>query len=191
MRCTVLVRRLVLAAICAAAAAAAASDDGGTKARDVGQGAGGQLTDARIAAVALTADKVDIEAARLAMRKSRNVAVKNYASEMISDHTSSNKRALELIRTLGVSPEENELSRSLAQGGQENLAYLKPLTGREFDLAYADYEVGYHQQVLGALKEKLISGAQNAELKSLLESVRTLEKGHLEHAESLYESLSK
>jgi len=51
--------------------------------------------------------------------------------------------------------------------------------------------VVYHQQVLAALKEKLIPSAQNAELKSLLESVRTLVAAHLDHAQDLYESLSK
>lgn len=249
MRCTVLVRRLVLAAMYAAAATAAASDDGGGIARDVGQGvgtaagnvssgmksaahgvagaassaaskaagaakdvaagaregfadggaagetpvtgAGVQLTDAKIAAIAVTANKVDIDAGRLAMRKSRNVAVKDFASEMISDHTSANKQAVTLARRLGVSPEENDFSRALAQGGQDNLANLKPLTGPEFDRAYAEHEVVYHQQVLEALDKKLIRGAQDADLKSLLESVREMVKAHLDHAESLYESFSK
>jgi putative membrane protein len=154
-------------------------------------GAGGQLTDAKIAAIAVAANKVDIEAGRLAMRKSRNVAVKNFASDMISDHTSANKQAVALAQRLGVSLEENDFSRSLAQGGQENLADLKPLTGREFDRAYAEHEVVYHQQVLGALDDKLIPNAQNPDLKSLLQSVRALVKAHLDHAQTLYESLSK
>jgi putative membrane protein len=166
------------------------SKDGGTAETPV-SGAGGQLTDARIAAIAVTANKVDIEAGRLAMRKSKSVAVKNFASEMISDHTSANKQAVALAKKLGVSPEQNDFSRSLEQGGRENLASLKTLAGREFDRAYAEHEVAYHQEVLGALKDKLIPSAQNAELKSLLQSVQALVKEHLDHAESLYESLSK
>jgi putative membrane protein len=191
MRC-----RVALATICAAAGAVPAatnakgSTDAGAETTPV-TGAGGQLTDTRIAAIAVTANKVDIEAGRLAMRKSRNVAVKNFASDMISDHTSANKQAAALAQKLGLSPEANDFSRSLAQGGQDNLANLKPLTGKEFDLAYAEHEVVYHQQVLAALKEKLIPSAQNAELKSLLESVRTLVAAHLDHAQELYESLSK
>jgi putative membrane protein len=187
--------RVALATIFAAAGAVPAatnakgSTDAGTETPVTG--AGGQLTDTQIAAIAVTANKVDIEAGRMAMRKSRNVAVKNFASDMISDHTSANKQAAALAQKLGLSPEANDFSRSLAQGGQDNLANLKPLTGREFDLAYAEHEVVYHQQVLAALKEKLIPSAQNAELKSLLESVRTLVAAHLDHAQELYESLSK
>jgi len=181
----------MLAVAATSVAAAQGPADGGAAAESPAARATAQLTDARIAAIAVTANKVDIEAGRLAMRKSKSVAVKNFASDMISEHTSANKQAVALAQRLGFSPEENDFSRSLAQGGQDNLEHLKPLTGREFDLAYAEHEVVYHQQVLGALDDKLIRSAQNAELKSLLQSVREMVKAHLGHAEEMYESLPK
>ena len=162
--------------------------DGGTG-RDAGGGA--RLSDAQIAAVAVAANKVDIAAGQAAKRKSKNAQVKKFANDMIRDHTSANKQAQTLAQRLGLKPEENEMSRAITQGGEDNLATLKTLKGKEFDRAYAEHEVAYHQQVLGALDEKLIPNAQNADLKSLLQSVRAVVAEHLDHAQSLMESLSK
>jgi putative membrane protein len=149
------------------------------------------VSDAQIAAIAVAANKVDIDAAQAAKKKTKNAQVRRFADDMIRDHTSANKQAAALAKRLGLTPEENDTSRSLTQGGQENLANLKALKGKEFDKAYAEHEVAHHQQVLTALDDTLIPNAQNADLKSLLESVRAVVAQHLEHAKTLADSLSK
>ncbi|HET7786695.1 MAG TPA: DUF4142 domain-containing protein [Myxococcales bacterium] len=160
---------------------------------DAGSGGGGgaTLSDPQIAAVAVAANKVDVDAGKLARSKSKNAKVRKFASDMIRDHGSANKQAVKLVTKLGVKPEENDTSRSLTQGGKENIARLKKLKGKQFDKAYMEHEVDYHQQVLDALDKTLIPSAQNAELKSLLESVRGVVAQHLDHAKSLSDSLSK
>ena len=60
-----------------------------------------------------------------------------------------------LIHELGVKPEENPTSKSLTEGGKENLASLKKLKGVAFDKAYVDHEVAYHQQVIDAVNNAL------------------------------------
>ena len=181
-----------------ARAGAAAAMDGGasgetsaTSGGGTADAGGGQLTDAQIAAIAVAANKVDIEAGHAARRKTKNAQVKKFANDMIRDHGSANKQAAALVKKLGVTPEESEMSRAITQGGKDNLDNLKPLKGKEFDRAYAEHEVAYHQQVLSALDEKLIPNAQNPELKSLLQSVRAVVAQHLQHASSLVDSLSK
>jgi putative membrane protein len=154
-------------------------------------GGGASLSDPQIASVAVAANKVDVDAARLAKSKSKNAKVKKFANDMIRDHSSANKQAVKLVKKLGVTPEENDTSRSLIQGGKENIAKLKKLKGKAFDKAYMEHEVAYHQQVLDALDKTLIPSAQNADLKSLLESVRGVIAQHLDHATSLSQSLSK
>ena len=62
---------------------------------------------------------------------------------------------------------------------------LGKLSGSAFDQAYAKNEVAYHQAVNGALKATLIPSADNAELKSLLETGLTLFTEHQHHAEHL------
>ena len=176
-----------------AKAGAAEAMDGGTPAEaDAGApAAAASLTDPQIAAIALAANKVDIDAAQVAKKKTKNAQVRKFANDMVRDHSSANKQAAALAKKLGVTPEESDVSRALAQGGQDNLARLKPLKGKAFDRAYAEHEVTYHQQVLGALDEKLIPQASNAELKALLQSVRAVVAQHLDHASSLLDALSR
>jgi putative membrane protein len=168
------------------------SSDGGTMGTSETAGAGaGQLNDPQIAAIAVAANQVDIDAGKVARRKTKNPQVKKFANDMIRDHGSANKQASALVKKLGVTPEENETSRALTQGGKDNLANLKSMSGKEFDRAYAEHEVAYHQQVQDALDQKLIPNARNAELKSLLQSVRAVIAQHLAHANSLVDSLSR
>jgi putative membrane protein len=148
-------------------------------------------TDPQIAAIVLTANQVDIDAATLAKSKSQSKEVKDFAQLMITDHSSVNKSATELAQKLHVTPESNPTSQNLQKGGDDNLAALRKLSGSAFDRAYIDHEVAYHQTVLDAMDSTLIPSAQNADLKALLVKVRPAFVAHLDHAKKLQSKLSK
>jgi putative membrane protein len=101
-----------------------------------------------------------------------------------------NKQASALAKKLGVTPEDNEVSKSLMKGADENMASLKKLSGKEFDKAYVDHEVAYHEAVLSAIDKTLIPNAKNAELKALIEKVRPAIDAHLQHAKHLQTELA-
>ena len=151
----------------------------------------GAPNDAQIAHIVVTANQVDIDAGKLAESKATNPEVKKFGELMVKDHTAVNKQATELAKKLGVKPEDNDTSKSLKKGAQENIANLKKLKDGAFDKAYVDHEVAYHQQVLGAIDKVLIPSAQNAELKGLIEKVRPAIQAHLEHAKHLQADLGK
>jgi putative membrane protein len=134
---------------------------------------------------------VDIDAGKLAKGKTKNKDVKAFAQQMITDHTAVNKQATELAGKLKVKPESNPTSESLKKGGDENIAKLKKLKGKEFDKEYVDHEVAYHQQVLDAMDKTLVPSAQNAELKDLLVKVRPAFVAHLDHAKMVQGKLGK
>ncbi|TPI40982.1 DUF4142 domain-containing protein [Mesorhizobium sp. B3-1-9] len=140
-------------------------------------------TDPQIAHIAYTADAIDIEAAKLAIEKSKNKAVVDFAKDMARDHEAVNKQALDLVKKLKVTPEDNDTSKALAKAAEEERAKLAKLKGAAFDKAYIDNEVAYHKQVNGALETLLIPSASNAELKSLLETGLKIFQGHEQHAE--------
>jgi len=148
-------------------------------------------TDPQIAAIVVTANQVDIDAGKLAVKKAHDKEVKAFGQQMITDHTGVNKQATQLVTRLKVKPEENDTSRSLKQGGDDNLAKLKKLKGAEFDRAYVDHEVAYHQAVIDALDKTLVPNAKNEELKALLVKVRPAFVAHLEHAKSLQARIGK
>ena len=149
------------------------------------------VNDAQIASIVVTANQVDIDAGKLATSRSANGEVKAFAQLMITDHASVNKSATDLVARLKVTPQDNPTSRSLKAGGEKNLAHLKTLKGGDFDKAYVDQEVAYHQQVIDALDKTLIPGATNEELKALLIKVRPAFVAHLEHAKRLQSSTGK
>jgi putative membrane protein len=152
----------------------------------------GTPNDAQIAHIVVTANQVDIDAGKLAESKATNPDVKKFGEQMVKDHTAVNKQASDLAKKLGVKPEDNATSRSLAQGGRDNLAHLKELKkGADFDKAYVDHEVAYHQAVLDALDKTLIPDAKNAELKDLLVKTRPAFEAHLEHAKMVQSKLGK
>jgi len=146
--------------------------------------------DAQIAHIAVTANSIDSATGELAMSKAQSKAVKDFAQTMITDHTKVNKQAVALATKLGVTPEDNDVSRQLQSGAEEAQASLKTMSGAAFDIAYIDHEVSYHQAVLDALDNTLIPGAQNAELKELLTNVRPAIAAHLDRAKGIQGTLS-
>jgi len=148
-------------------------------------------TDAQIAAIVVTANQVDIDAGKLAQSRAQSPKVKEFGQRMVTDHSGVNQSAVALVTRLKVTPEPNDTSKSLQKGGDDNLATLKKLSGAQFDQAYVDHEVTYHQAVLDALDQTLIPSARNAELKALLVKVRPAFVAHLEHAKQLQASVGK
>jgi putative membrane protein len=147
------------------------------------------VTDPQIASIVVTANQVDIDAGRVAEARSKNADVRRFGQMMVTSHTGVNQQATELVTRLKVTPENNPTSQSLKSGGEANVARLAMLTGAEFDRAYIDHEVAYHQQVLDAIDEALIPNARNGELKALLVKVRPAIAAHLQHAKMLQTSL--
>jgi putative membrane protein len=94
-----------------------------------------KLTDPQIAHIAYTASVIDIDAAQLALKTSKNKEVIDFANNMVADHTAVNDQALALVKKLGVTPEDNDVSKSLVSGAQAEQAKLAKLTGADFDKA--------------------------------------------------------
>jgi putative membrane protein len=140
-------------------------------------------TDPQIAHIAYTAGVIDITAAKQAKSKSKNKEVLAFADDMLRDHEAVNKQALDLVKKLNVTPEDNNTSRSLSKAAADKQTELAKLNGAAYDKAYIENEVAYHKTVNGALESTLIPSANNAELKSLLQTGLKIFQGHQQHAE--------
>ena len=149
---------------------------------------GAKPTDPQIAHIAYTAGQIDIKAAELARKQSKNKEVRAFAADMLRDHKAVNAQALALVKKLNVKPED-DTSRTLTQQAAAKEKELRKLKGAAFDSAYAQNEVAFHQQVNGALQTTLIPSAQNPELKDLLSTGLRIFQGHQQHAEQLAQGL--
>ena len=149
----------------------------------------GKPTDPQIAHIAYTAGQIDIQAAQLALKRSKNRDVKAFANDMVRDHKDVNAKALALVKKLKVKPQDNPTSRTLVQQAEAKRKELSKLKGADFDKAYAQNEVAYHQQVNDAVQNTLIPSAENSELKQLLSTGLQIFQGHQQHAEQLAQGL--
>lgn len=141
-----------------------------------------KLTDPEIASVAVTANQIDVNYGKIALKKAKSPEAKQFAQTMINDHESIIKQATDLAAKLGVTPKDNAVTQSLLSGEKEMTAKLNKLSGAAFDKAYIDNEVAYHDAVISSVKNILIPQSQNQELKDLLIKVSPLLDHHLEMA---------
>lgn len=151
---------------------------------------GNAPTDPQIVQIVQTANHIDIDQAKLALQKSKNQQVKDFANQMISDHSSLEKSVADLAKKLNVTPQDSDTSRQLNQQAADETKKLKSLHGKAFDQEYASHEVAFHQAVIDAASKTLIPNAQNAELKSAVEGAAPLLQGHMQHAQELQQSLA-
>ena len=140
-------------------------------------------TDPQIAHIAYTAGEIDIKAAKQALEKASSKEVKQFAQDMVRDHEAVNKQALDLVKKLKVTPQDNDTSRALTKQATAKREEFAKLDGAAFDKAYVANEVAYHKTVNGALENTLIPSASNPELKNLLQTGLKIFQGHEQHAE--------
>src|SRR6201990_2395303 len=113
---------------------------------------GAKPSDPQIAHIAYTAGVIDIAAAKQAQTKASNKDVKAFARDMVRDHEAVNKQALDLVKKLNVTPEDNDTSKALSKQAADKLTELNKLKGADYDKAYVANEVAYHKAVNGALE---------------------------------------
>ena len=143
---------------------------------------GPKLIDTEVASVAVVANQIDIDYAKIAIKRSKNKDITEFATRMIEDHNAVISQAVALVEKLGVNPKDNAVSQSLLDQAEAKLKTLKSVKKKDFDKTYIDNEVAYHQAVIDAVKGLLIPETENEELKALLEAVLPALEAHLNHA---------
>lgn len=152
-------------------------------------GGGAAPTDPQIVGIVTAANRIDIMGAKLALKKTKNDQVKQFAQQMIDDHTKLQGSVNDLAKKLGVKPAPSATSKSLHTAAAAEMKKLRGLKGKDFDKEYMDHEVAFHQQVIDAASKVLIPNAKNAELKSALEGAAPMLQGHLDKAKQIQSSL--
>jgi putative membrane protein len=139
-------------------------------------------SDPQIVGIVLAADQIDIDYGKIALAKSKNKGVREFAQRMVTDHSAVQQSVIGLAAKLGVTAADSPTSTGLKAGAVGITAKLNSLKGKEFDKFYIDNEVSYHKTVTDAVDAVLIPSAQNADLKSALQGAQPLFLKHLEHA---------
>ena len=132
--------------------------------------AAGTLDDATILAVFDQANAVDIFTGRLGAKQGSSEEVRALGRMVATDHVAVQQMGRDLARKLQVMPTPPDNDTSVADYAR-TVALLQSKTGADFDKAYLQHELAFHQSVVDAIKGTLLPAARNGELRKLLNTV--------------------
>lgn len=135
------------------------------------------LDDATIVAIFDDANTADIETGQLAVEKGSTKEVRDFGAMLVRDHTAVRQQGRDLAAKLGVTPTP-PADNSSAQAHADAMASLSALSGVEFDKAFLDHEVAFHQAVIDAINATLMPAIQNAEVRQLVTDVAPAFEAH-------------
>jgi len=135
-----------------------------------GAGAAPALDDATILAIFDQANAVDIYTGRLGAKYGSSEEVRALGRMVVSDHVAVQQMGRDLAKKLKVIPTLPDNDSSVADYARI-VTQLQSKTGADFDKAYLQYEVAYHQSVVDAIKGSLLPAISNPELKTLVKTV--------------------
>jgi len=132
---------------------------------------------------ATEANLTEIDVARIALQKSDNIDVRDYATMIQSDHTSALEDLTDLMRDNAV-PE----SKTLAADTKKDMDRMNLLTGPEFDREFVNMMVADHQKALEMFRDQA-ANAQNPDVKKYAENLLPKLEMHLDKAQRLQSKL--
>jgi putative membrane protein len=121
----------------------------------------------------------EIEMAKLALQRSSNAKIKQFADRMVQDHGKANGELKALAVSKGVS-----LPNALPRIQQDDLTQMGKLSGADFDKAYSLHMVGDHQKAVASF-EKQASGTGDPQVKAFAAKILPTLRDHLAVAKGL------
>jgi putative membrane protein len=125
----------------------------------------------------------EIDMAQIAMQKTQNSDVKDFANMIVSDHTSALEDLSDLMQNNGMSP-----SNVLSPEAKADIEKLTALSGNEMNREFVNNMVADHQKVIGMFRD-LVNIAQNPDVRKYAEGLLPKLEMHLEKAQKLQSKL--
>lgn len=131
---------------------------------------------------ASVAGKFEIDSSKLALEKSKNADVREFAQQMIDDHTKASEKLKATLPAAGV--DASAAKDTLDSKHQKIMNELKSASGDAFDKKYIAAQVDAHDEAVTLFKTYSNKGDDKALQGFASETLPTLEK-HKEHVEQL------
>jgi putative membrane protein len=163
------------------AAAASQGDEASPQEQDMARG----MSDGQLLQVLATVDTGEIKQAQVALSKASSPQVRNFASDMIEQHTRAKQQGAALSSQHNLALRPSPISEKLDGKATQTLEQLQSADSRSFDSAYMQAQVKQHDEVLKMLDDKLITAASSAPVKQQLTEARSMVQQHLTHAKQL------
>ena len=160
------------------------ADTGMAAVADTGMAAAPALTDANIVYILDGANHLDSLAGSVAATKGTAADVRDYGSMMMRDHHQLRQSGDSLAKKLGVTPQAPAGDTHAADVEKTMSMLNSAAKGKDFDKAYIDNEVTYHQAVLQTATTAM-GAAQNAELKNFIQKAAPAIQAHYDRAKAI------
>jgi putative membrane protein len=132
---------------------------------------------------AMQGNLAEVDMARIALQKTDNTDVRDFAHMIQSDHNSALRDLSELMKDTNV-PQ----ARTLAPEIQQDISRMNNLTGPEFDREFVNMMVSDHQKAVEMFRDQEAI-AQNSEVKDYIEDWLPKLEMHLDKAKQLQSKL--
>jgi putative membrane protein len=139
-------------------------------------------------AMAAASDMYEVQAARIAQKKSKNADVKAFAAMMITDHGKSTAMIKKAVADSGrtdIAP-----PTALPADKQAMIDALNSASATDFDKTYVDQQVMAHKDAL-ALMTAYSTGGDTPQLKDAAGMIVPVVQMHLDHITTIQTSLTK
>jgi len=138
-----------------------------------------KLDDATIVAIFDAANTADIETGQLAEKRGASKDIRTIGASLVRDHQTVRQQGRDLAARLGVTPTP-PTPNPYAEAHAKAMAALSGKTGADFDRAFLDHEIAYHQAVIDAVTGTLLPAITNPELKAFVTKIAPAFQAHLD-----------
>lgn len=196
------------ASLCALALVGVGSGCAGMGGRLSPQAAGAHMT---ILAMNMASDQAEIAESQLALTNATAPAVREFAQEMVTEHTANMQRQQTTLAGMGVTPEmlmAMPVYQVMTQNHQQAMQALQGARGATFDRGYMERQAAMHNYLLTSVDALLRnasgedevtggtpvamqvpSGVNPGAVMTLEQQARALIAEHAQHAEQIRASL--
>lgn len=143
--------------------AGAASGCAGMGANLSPRAAGAHMT---ILAMNMASDQAEIAEGQLALGNAAAPAVREFAQEMVTEHTASMQKQQQTLAPMGVTPEmlmSMPVYQAMTQNHQQAMQALQGARGAAFDRAYVERQAAMHRYLLDSMDGVMRSASGDAD----------------------------
>ncbi|EHQ26938.1 DUF4142 domain-containing protein [Mucilaginibacter paludis] len=139
--------------------------------------------DAKFATAAANGGMAEVALGKLALTKTSNAQIKDFATMMVADHGKANDELMAIAKEKNIT-----LPAAVDADHQKKMDDLTKLTGKDFDKAYVDAMVDGHKKTLDLMKDEAKDG-KDAELKGFAAKTAPVVQTHLEAINKIHDSM--
>jgi putative membrane protein len=142
-------------------------------------------SDTRFVEAQLEGNLAEIDMAKLAIQRSQDQNIRNFAQKMITDHTAANGTLMPIAQG-----QEIAMPTALSPAHQAMLEQLSNLNGVAFDTTYINMMIQAHGETLAAMNNQLTKG-QSQVINVWVQNTRPVVQQHLQIAEQIKANLPR